>query len=241
MAAMQPGARFLAARTPAPMAERDGGRRSWRPSQSEPLELGDGLIEPLAAEPGLAQCGTKVAPVEELRARRRLHLRDAGFYEHPLDVLLPPAIYVAHGAGRLRVRVRPGAHADLQHGGARERAAQECIEALLARLVPLDVGDDRLGCHRSPVLDRPGMKGAEVGEVPIEAATRDAELAGQHVRLECIRALVRERGQCEIDPVLRRQPSAHTAAPYTAVLTPTMRRHSPSRTIGERGGRARAL
>src|SRR6185295_11906772 len=103
-------------------------------------------------------------------------------------------------------------------------------------LVALDGGDDRLGCHHSPVLDRPGMKGAEVGEVPIEAATRDAELAGQHVRLECIRALVRERGQCEIDPVLRRQPSAHTAAPYTAVLTPTMRRHSPSRSTGERGG-----
>src|SRR5262245_27745356 len=72
------------------------------------------------------------------------------------------------------------------------------------------------------MLDHPGMKTAEVLEVPIEAAARDAELARKHIRLESIEALARERCQGEVDPVLRGQSLGHEVAPYNTVLTSTI-------------------
>src|SRR5689334_18187357 len=97
--------------------------------------------------------------------------------------------------------------------------AQERIEALFVRLVPLDISDDGFRRDRCPALDHAGMKSTEIGEVPIETPPRDAEPAREHVRLQRIEALVREPRQAEIDPVLCRQALGHYAAPYSDVLT----------------------
>src|SRR5262249_9553050 len=107
-------------------------------------------------------------------------------------------------------------------GAVSERVAQERIEAFVARPVPLDVGDDPFRGHLFPARDHAGMKSIKIGEVPIETAARDAELARQHVRLESIGALASERGQAEIDPVLSGQAPGHDAAPYSHVLTAAM-------------------
>src|SRR5262245_17902420 len=70
--------------------------------------------------------------------------------------------------------------------------------------------------------DHPLMKRAQLGEVPVEAAARDAKLARQNIRLERVEALARQRRQSGIDPVLSRQPLGHKDAPYSTVLTATI-------------------
>src|SRR5262245_38019737 len=102
--------------------------------------------------------------------------------------------------------------------------AQERLEAFFARFIPLEVTNNRFRRRLSPMLDNLGMKGAEVAEVPIEAAARDAELARKHICLESSEALARERCQCEVDPDLRSQPFGHEVAPYNSVLTSTIGR-----------------
>jgi hypothetical protein len=54
---------------------------------------------------------------------------------------------------------------------------QEHVEAFFARRIPLEVSNDGFRGHLSPMLDHPAMKSAEIAEVPMEAAARDAELA----------------------------------------------------------------
>src|SRR5262245_12411683 len=87
--------------------------------------------------------------------------------------------------------------------------ARKGIEALFAYVIPLDVGDDSLRCDLFPMLDHPSMKIAEIPEVPIETAARDAELARKHIHLQSTDALVGERCQSEINPVVGRQPFSH--------------------------------
>ena len=192
------------------------------PIQSDPLEFRHHPIEPLAAELAAAQCSTEVSPIEELRACCRQRRRDACSYEQLLYILLSSVIYVAYGSRGLGVVVGPSAHADFQGGTVSEPMAPERREALFAGLKSLDVSDDRFRGDLFPMLDHPGMKSAEVGEVPIEAAARDAKLARKHIRFQSIEALVCERPHGEINPVLYGQSLGHDAAPYSAVLTATM-------------------
>src|SRR5262245_66259921 len=103
--------------------------------------------------------------------------------------------------------------------------AQERLEAFFARFIPLEVTNNRFRRRLSPMLDHLGMKGAEVAEVPIEAAARDAELARKHICLESSEALARERCQCEVDPVLRSQPFGHEVATYNRVFYYTYGMH----------------
>src|SRR5262249_11756347 len=141
-------------------------------------------------------------------------------------VLPPSAVYVPQGSRGLGVIVRPRTHADFQHGVVSQPTTQERNETLFARLIPLEVNNDRFRRHLSPVLNYPGMKSAEVAEVPIEAAARDAELARKHIRLQSIEALSRERCEGKINPVLCGQSLGHDAAPYSTVLTSTMSRYN---------------
>src|SRR5262249_50676907 len=150
-----------------------------------------------------------VSPVQDLRPRCCQRWCDACFHEHFLDVLTPSAVYVAEDARGLGVGIRPAAHADFQSGVVSEPATHERLEALFARVIPLEVSDDRFRCRLFPMLDHPSMKSAEIAEVPIETATRDPELARQHIRLQSLEALACERGQSEIDPVLRCQSFGH--------------------------------
>src|SRR5262249_38053873 len=108
---------------------------------------------------------------------------------------------------------------DFDGGAGSERMAQQRIEALAMRRVALDIGDDRFRRHLFPLRDHTDMECGQIGEVPIEAAARDAELARQHIRLERIAAFAREREEAEIDPVLGGQAPSHDAAPYRTVLT----------------------
>src|SRR5262245_43781218 len=89
--------------------------------------------------------------------------------------------------------------------------AQKCIEALFGRLISLDISDDGLRCHLFPMLDHASVKSLEVREMPIEAATRDAELTREHVGLQSVAALMRQCLQCEIDPGLSGQSLGHGA------------------------------
>ena len=84
------------------------------------------------------------------------------------------------------------------------------------------------------------MKSPEVGEVPIEAAARDAKLARKHIRLQSVEALVCERPYGEINPVLYGQSLGHDAAPYSAVLTATMCRTGVDRAGAAAGNAAAA-
>src|SRR5262245_8397975 len=70
--------------------------------------------------------------------------------------------------------------------------------------------------------DHAGVKRAQLGEVPVEAAARDAELARQDIRLQSVEALARQRRQGEIDPVSSSQSLGHMDAPYSSVLTATI-------------------
>src|SRR5262249_22555700 len=195
-----------ATRSEAPLT---GVLSALTPTQSDHFELSRDPIEPLAGELAPAQCSAEVGPVQELRARCCQRRCDARVDEHLLHVLPPSAIDVAEDARGLGVVVRPAAHADFQYGVVSEATAHERIETLFDRVIPLEVGDDRFRCPLSPVLDHPGMKRAEVAEMPIEAAARDAELAGEHIRLQGIEALLRERCESEVDPVLRGQSVGH--------------------------------
>src|SRR5262245_48055626 len=178
-------------------------------TQCAHFEFGHDPIESLAGELASAQCSTQVGPIEELCACCCQQRCDARFYQHLLHVLSPSAVYVAEDSRHLGVVVRPGAHSDFQYDVVSEPMARESIEALFAYVIPLNVGDDPLRRDLFPMLDHPSMKIAEIPEVPIEAAARDAELARKHIHLQSTDALVGERGQSEINPVLGRQPFGH--------------------------------
>src|SRR5262249_34285503 len=202
--------------------QRPDALTGFEPAQRDPIGLSHDPIEPLPGELAPAQCKTEIGPIQQLSPGCRQRRRDARFYEYSLHVLPPSTIYVPQGSRGLDVIVRPSAHADFQYGVVSQPTTQEHIEALFARLIPLEVSNDRFRRHLSPMLDYPGMKSAEVAEVPIEAAARDAKLARKHFRLQSIEALVRERCYGEINPVSCRQSFGHKVAPYSAALTPTM-------------------
>jgi Putative transposase len=169
----------------------DNGRRLL-PSQSDLFELGDDLIELLTGELAPAQCSTQIGPIQQLRPRCGQPRRDAGLCKHPLHVFPPSAVYVPQRSRGLGIIVRPSAHANFQCSPVPD-TAQERLEAFFARVITLEVGNDRLRRRLFPMLDHSGMKSGEVLEVPIEAATRDAKLARKHIGLESIEALARER------------------------------------------------
>ena len=71
---------------------------------------------------------------------------------------------------------------------------------------------------RQCLQDR-GMERADIGEMPVEAAARDAHRLRQRLGLQRREALSGERLQTLVEPVLRGKLIAHAAAPYTTVLT----------------------
>src|SRR5581483_1278454 len=102
-----------------------------------------------------------------------------------------------------------------------KRMAQERNEAFLERIMLLDVSNDGLRCRLLPVLDHASMKGVEIGEMPIKAATRNTQLARQHVSLQRLEALTCQRPQGELNPVSSRQAFVHQSTLQT-VLTAAM-------------------
>jgi hypothetical protein len=194
---------------PTLMTVLDGARLAREPAQSDQFELGHGPIEPFTGEPVSAQCSTEVGPIQKLRARCRHRRRHACFREQLFDIGPSSAVYVVQDPRGHGVLFRPGPHANLEQGGMSERATQQHIETLFSRVIALKARDDRFRRHLPPMPDHPSMKSSELGEVPIEAAARHAELARKDVRLEGLEALARQRLQREIDPVLRGQPFCH--------------------------------
>src|SRR5215831_2543343 len=186
-------------------------------------ELGHDLIEIPAAEPMVTYGGPQVRPVQHCRAHGRQGCGHAELTQQRLDIRSSPAIDLAKGVRRSRVVVRPGSHADLQGGTVAKCVPQQHIEPLFGCLLKLDIGNDRLRRNLAPLLDDTSMERLDVLEVPIEASSRDAELARQDFRLERFETLPRQSREREIDPGLCVKSLGHWCKPYSCVLT-TLRR-----------------
>jgi hypothetical protein len=137
-----------------------------------------------------------------LRARYGERRGDASINEHLPNVRLPSPIYVVDDSRGLRVLISPTSHADFKEAAVPESAAQQDIQALLGRFILREICDNRFSRRLSPMRNHLGMKGAEFAEVPVEAATRDAELARKDICLQGLETLADERFQSEINPVL---------------------------------------
>ena len=172
--------------------------------EGQPHELADKQFQPTWWQlPTISYCRPEVGPVEKLGTDGGERLRNALLDEQRLDVAESPPIDMSDGLGGLRVALRPRSHADFDPRTLSERMLQKGFEAAFAAIVLLYIGDDGFRRDAAPRGDHSCVKFTEVGEVPVEAASRNPKLARQNVGLEGVEAACRQRFQREGNPVSR--------------------------------------
>src|SRR6185437_16751219 len=70
-----------------------------------------------------------------------------------------------------------------------------------------------------PTLQDRGMERADIGEMPVEAAARDAHFLCQRLGLQRRKATCCQGLEAVVEPVLRGKLIGHRGPPYTPVLT----------------------
>jgi len=83
---------------------------------------------------------------------------------------------------------------------------------LRSRAAGLDIGDDLLGRDLAPAHQHRGMERAEIGEMPVKAAARDAHRLGERVGLQRREAVLRQRLQALPRPVVGGELFGHARA-----------------------------
>ena len=118
-----------------------------------------------------------------------------------LHITQPAAVDRLHRAASHRIERGPGPNRLLQHQPAAECLAQQQFQRIIPALVGLEIGDDLLGGNLAPVLEDGGVERADIGEVPVEAAARNAHRLGQWFGLQRREAIPGQRLEALIEPV----------------------------------------
>ena len=107
-----------------------------------------------------------------------------------------------HGGPGGGIDACPAAHRAFQRRLFAEHPAQQHRQRIFVPSRPLDIGDDLLGGDLAPVFQDGGVERADIGEMPVETAARDAHGLRQRLGLQRGEAALGQRLQALIEPVL---------------------------------------